>query len=185
MWAGIAGTPISNNTQFEIAISIHDSVYNTDFASSVIPYNPNDPEEQSAAIEKHVLDLVRKFSTEHMCKFLGAGVTVSLLREVRLQTLCLKFAPGSASGLPLQPRRVFYARRVCPCAAHWFCGAKTGKDQARLLPRSFLEELLCVPDSFTGFYEAPPRSACAINGKTRLILLSAPTSELTSLAESQ
>ena len=185
MWAGIAGAVINNGTTFEVAISIHDSVYNTDFASTTIPYSTNNPETQASEIEKHVLDVLRKFSTEHMCKFLGAGVTVSLLREVRLQTLCLQFAPGSASGLPLQPRRVFYARRVCPCAAHWFCGAKTGKDQARLLPRSFLEELLCVPDSFTGFYEAPPRSACAINGKTRLVLLSSPTSELASLAESQ
>ena len=83
MWAGIAGAVVNNNSSFEIAISIHDSVYNTDFASSIIPYNPNDPEEQAANIEKHVLDVLRKFSTEHMCKFLGAGVTVALLREVR------------------------------------------------------------------------------------------------------
>ncbi|KAI0747669.1 trehalose synthase [Daedaleopsis nitida] len=82
MWAGIAGTAINNNTGYEVAISIHDSVYNTDFASSTIPYNPNDPDAQAVAIEKHILDLLRKFSTEHMCKFLGAGVTVSLLREV-------------------------------------------------------------------------------------------------------
>ncbi|KAI0328121.1 trehalose synthase [Cubamyces sp. BRFM 1775] len=81
MWAGIAGSIINNNTAFELAISIHDSVYNTDFASSVISYNANAPEDQAANIEKHVLDSLRKFSTEHMCKFLGAGVTVSLLRE--------------------------------------------------------------------------------------------------------
>lgn len=83
MWAGIAGTIINNNTAFEVAMSIHDSVYNTDFASSVVPYDPNDPVKQAAAIEKHVLDTLRKFSTEHLCKFLGAGVTLSLLREVR------------------------------------------------------------------------------------------------------
>ena len=83
MWAGIAGTVINNNTSYEVAISIHDSVYNTDFASSTIPYNPNDPEVQSAAIEAHVLQTLRSFSSEHLCKFLGAGVTLSLLREVR------------------------------------------------------------------------------------------------------
>ncbi len=83
MWAGIAGAVVNNNTSFEIAISVHDSVYNTDFASSIIPYDPKDPDEQAAAIEKHTLDVLRKFSSEHMCKFLGAGVTVSLLREVR------------------------------------------------------------------------------------------------------
>ncbi|KAI0648237.1 trehalose synthase [Trametes meyenii] len=81
MWAGIAGSVINNNTALELAISIHDSVYNTDFASSVVPYNPNAPDDQAANVEKHVLDVLRKFATEHMCKFLGAGVTVSLLRE--------------------------------------------------------------------------------------------------------
>ncbi|KZT11205.1 glycosyltransferase family 4 protein [Laetiporus sulphureus 93-53] len=81
MWAGIAGTIINDNTAFEVAISIHDSVYCTDFASSVVPYDATDPEKQSVAIEKHVLDTLRKFSNEHLCKFLGAGVTLSLLRE--------------------------------------------------------------------------------------------------------
>ncbi|PIL30497.1 hypothetical protein GSI_07197 [Ganoderma sinense ZZ0214-1] len=81
MWAGIAGAVVNNNTGFEIAISVHDSVYNTDFASSIIPYDAKDPEEQATAIEKHTLEALRKFSSEHMCKFLGAGVTVSLLRE--------------------------------------------------------------------------------------------------------
>ena len=84
MWAGIAGTVVNNNTGYELAISIHDSVYNTDFASMAIPYTANNPEAQAVEIEKHVIEGLRKFSTEHMCKFLGAGVTVSLLREVRL-----------------------------------------------------------------------------------------------------
>ncbi|KZT74138.1 glycosyltransferase family 4 protein [Daedalea quercina L-15889] len=81
MWAGIAGAVINNNTQFEIAMSIHDSVYCTDFESSVVPYDPTDPEKQATAIERHVLETLRKFSTEHLCKFLGAGVTLILLRE--------------------------------------------------------------------------------------------------------
>ncbi|CCM06026.1 uncharacterized protein FIBRA_08271 [Fibroporia radiculosa] len=81
MWAGIAGAVINNNTEFEVAISIHDSVYCTDFASSVVPYDVNNPEKQASVVEKHVLDAIRRFSTEHVCKFLGAGVTLSLLRE--------------------------------------------------------------------------------------------------------
>jgi hypothetical protein len=83
MWAGIAGNPIHNNTQIEIAISVHDSVYSTDFASATIPYYPNQPEKNAQTILSHVLDALRKFSTEHLCKFLGAGVTLSLLRDVR------------------------------------------------------------------------------------------------------
>ena len=97
MWAGIAGAVVNNNTGYELAISIHDSVYNTDFASSVIPYTANNPEAQASQIEKHVIDVLRKFCTEHMCKFLGAGVTVSLLREVRL--LLNKVCSENASGV--------------------------------------------------------------------------------------
>ena len=82
MWAGIAGNPVNNSSLFEIAISIHDSVYNTDFASATIPYAPGQPEKNAHAIQAHVSDTLRKFSTEHLCKFLGAGVTLSLLREV-------------------------------------------------------------------------------------------------------
>ena len=84
MWAGIAGSVINNNTSYELAISIHDSVYNTDFNSTLLPYTPNDSEKQSNTIEKHVISSIRKFQEEHFCKFLGAGVTLSLLREVRL-----------------------------------------------------------------------------------------------------
>ncbi|KXN93389.1 Trehalose phosphorylase [Leucoagaricus sp. SymC.cos] len=80
MWAGIAGAVIENK-KFEIAISIHDSVYSTDFASAQIDYEPNAPEKNSKNIEAFVLEMLRKFSVEHLCKFLGAGVTLTLLRE--------------------------------------------------------------------------------------------------------
>ncbi|KAI0703496.1 hypothetical protein BC835DRAFT_1030642 [Cytidiella melzeri] len=81
MWAGIAGTVVNNGTSFEVAISVHDSVYNTDFASALVPYDATEPDAQSEAIEQHVISTIRKFSTEHLCKFLGAGVTLSLLKE--------------------------------------------------------------------------------------------------------
>ena len=119
MWAGIAGAVVNNNTSYELAISIHDSVYNTDFASSVIPYTPNNPESQASEIEKHILDLLRKFSTEHMCKFLGAGVTVSLLREVRLRKLFLGIPSGRSSALGPAPHSMGVIERRFPrrCAA--------------------------------------------------------------------
>ena len=82
MWAGIAGAVVNNGTSFEVAISVHDSIYNTDFASALIPYDVSEPDSQAANIEKHVISTLRKFSSEHLCKFLGAGVTLSLLREV-------------------------------------------------------------------------------------------------------
>ncbi|KLO18796.1 trehalose phosphorylase [Schizopora paradoxa] len=78
MWVGIAGQPIQGEDAFEVAISIHDSVYNTDYASWKIPYKKGS---DGSAVENHVIDMIKKFSQEHMCKFLGAGVTLSLLKE--------------------------------------------------------------------------------------------------------
>lgn len=83
MWGAIAGAVINNNTQIEIAISVHDSVYNTDFASVVIPYSPNSPDKNAREIENKVLGILREFSLSHLCKFLGVGVTLTLLKEVR------------------------------------------------------------------------------------------------------
>ena len=82
MWAGIAGAVVNNNRGYEISISIHDSVYNTDFNSNLLAYDPRDSEKQANDIDNHVVEALRKFSTEHLCKLLGAGVTVALLRDV-------------------------------------------------------------------------------------------------------
>ena len=82
MWAGIAGASVNSGSGYEIAISIHDSVYNTDFASETITIYPNDSEKTSSAIEEHIVASLREFSSDHLCKFLGAGVTMTLLSEV-------------------------------------------------------------------------------------------------------
>lgn len=81
MWAGISGAVVNGGQSFEIAISIHDSVYNTDFASAIVPYTPSDPAKSASEIANHVLQTVKNFSQEHLCKFLGAGVTLGLLKE--------------------------------------------------------------------------------------------------------
>lgn len=81
MWAGIAGAIINGGTAIEIALSIHDSVYSTDFAADSIPYYRNDLEKSAIEIEKHVVQTLKKFSQEHLCKFLGAGVALALLKE--------------------------------------------------------------------------------------------------------
>jgi hypothetical protein len=82
MWAGIAGAFVNGGTAIEIALSIHDSVYSTDFAADSIPYHRNDPEKNAIEIEKPVVQTLKKFSHEHLCKFLGAGVALALLKEV-------------------------------------------------------------------------------------------------------
>ena len=82
MWAGIAGAIVNGGSAIEIALSVHDSVYSTDFASDCIPFYRNDIEKSAMEIEKHVVQTLKKFSKEHLCKFLGAGVALALLREV-------------------------------------------------------------------------------------------------------
>lgn len=89
MWAGIAGAVVENNRKFEVAVSIHDSVYSTDFSSAQIDYDPRTPDKNAKNIELFVLEMLRKFSIEHLCKFLGAGVTLTLLREVGLGFIIL------------------------------------------------------------------------------------------------
>jgi len=81
MWAGISGAVVNNNTEFEISISIHDSVYSTDFASMCVPWSANNLEKTAKEIEQYVMQALRKFSIDHLCKFLGAGITLSLLKE--------------------------------------------------------------------------------------------------------
>ncbi|TFY73934.1 hypothetical protein EWM64_g10078, partial [Hericium alpestre] len=73
MWVGIGGTVVNNNESYEVAVSVHDSVYNTDFSSVILPYQPNDPQKQAQDIEEHIIKTMRGFSQEHACKFLGAG----------------------------------------------------------------------------------------------------------------
>lgn len=90
MWGAIACAVINSNTQYEIAVSVHDSVYNTDFASMVIPYNPNNAEKNAKEIETAVLQTLRKFSIEHLCKFLGVGITLSLLKEVCIIEIAIR-----------------------------------------------------------------------------------------------
>src|SRR6266545_7644783 len=90
MWGAVAGTVINNNTQYELAVSVHDSVYNTDFASMILPYNPNNPDKNAKEIEQSVLQTFRKFSIEHLCKFLGVGITLSLLKEVGIAQIAIK-----------------------------------------------------------------------------------------------
>jgi alpha,alpha-trehalose phosphorylase (configuration-retaining) len=85
MWAGIAGAVVNGGSSIDIALSVHDAVYNTDFALHCIPYNRDDPEKSAIEIELHVIQTLMKFSQEHLCKFLGAGVTLALLKEVCIQ----------------------------------------------------------------------------------------------------
>ncbi|EIN08084.1 trehalose synthase [Punctularia strigosozonata HHB-11173 SS5] len=81
MWAGIAGMLTDGSTGIELALSIHDGIYTTDFQTALLPYDKKNPDAQSEAIEELIIDTLRRFSKDHMCKFIGAGITMALLKE--------------------------------------------------------------------------------------------------------
>ncbi|KAJ7632483.1 trehalose phosphorylase [Roridomyces roridus] len=76
MWVGIAGNAV-DTSKFEIAFAVHDSVYATDYMSSTISLTKN----RASDIEAFIVETIRNFSQQHLCKFLGAGVTLGLLKE--------------------------------------------------------------------------------------------------------
>ncbi|KIK33621.1 hypothetical protein CY34DRAFT_789913 [Suillus luteus UH-Slu-Lm8-n1] len=78
MWAGIAGALVNGGQGFDIAIFIHDSIYNTDFASAVMPYTSNNPTKSASDIANHILQTFKKFYQEHLFKFLGASSLLSV-----------------------------------------------------------------------------------------------------------
>ncbi|KIJ34612.1 glycosyltransferase family 4 protein [Sphaerobolus stellatus SS14] len=81
MWAGIAAQARENNT-IEVAISIHDGTYSTDYAASTLDLEEGKLELNASVISDHIIESLKAFSHEHVCKFIGAGVTVGLLKEV-------------------------------------------------------------------------------------------------------
>ncbi|KAF7304663.1 Trehalose phosphorylase [Mycena kentingensis (nom. inval.)] len=76
MWIGIAGS-VDEGNKLSICLEIHDSVYASDYASAEVALSKN----RAVDIENFVIKTIREFSTEHLCKFLGAGITTSLLKE--------------------------------------------------------------------------------------------------------
>src|SRR5438067_13801369 len=74
MYAGIA--VIFVNDIAEVGLSIHDGTYSIDFSVENFPIPPDAKEEDMASvIEKYVIDQLNKFSSEHLVKFVGAGLT--------------------------------------------------------------------------------------------------------------
>lgn len=81
MWAGIAAQMRDTGT-IEVAISIHDGTYSTDYAATALELEDGNLENNAAAISEHVINNLKAFSHEHVCKFIGAGITLHLLKEV-------------------------------------------------------------------------------------------------------
>ena len=81
MWAGIAAQ-VKGTSSLEVAISIHDGTYSTDYAATALDFEENQMESNATTIENHIIQTLRIFSNEHVCKFMGAGVTLALLDNV-------------------------------------------------------------------------------------------------------
>lgn len=84
MYIGIAGNPSPDNASIEIGLSIHDSVYSTDFSVKRIHFADSKihPEE----VADFIVKAITEYSTEHLMKFVGAGVTEKLYELA--PTLC-------------------------------------------------------------------------------------------------
>ncbi|GJJ12018.1 hypothetical protein Clacol_006256 [Clathrus columnatus] len=80
MWAGIAAQTKESGV-VEVAVSIHDGTYSTDYAATILPFEEGNLEKNANVISDHIIETIKSFSQEHVCKFIGAGVTLSLLKE--------------------------------------------------------------------------------------------------------
>ena len=81
MWGGVASAVTPNG--IDIGVSVSDATYSVDYASHVVP-KASTPQAQAKAIEEHVISVLKNFSHEHMCKFLGVGVTVPLVSQSKM-----------------------------------------------------------------------------------------------------
>jgi alpha,alpha-trehalose phosphorylase (configuration-retaining) len=81
MWAGIAAQT-KGTDNLEVAISIHDGTYSTDYAATALYLEESQTERNATIIENHIIQTLRVFSKEHVCKFIGAGVTLALFNDV-------------------------------------------------------------------------------------------------------
>ena len=62
-----------------MGIAIHDGTYNTDFSVHHIRLSSSSSDQHQAnAIEQYVFSSLEKFRHEHLCKILGAGLSVDL-----------------------------------------------------------------------------------------------------------
>ncbi|KAK5090433.1 hypothetical protein LTR05_000605 [Lithohypha guttulata] len=78
LWAGLAIFK-KNNKEVSVGIAIHDGTYSVDFAVHQVSVVEGDNvDEHSGTIENHVIESLATYRKEHVCKLLGAGVTVEL-----------------------------------------------------------------------------------------------------------
>jgi len=77
MYVGIAGNVLPDGSGIELGLSIHDSYYSVDFSIKELKFT--ETPEHSIQIENHLIRQLIDFSTEHLVKFVGAGVTEKLV----------------------------------------------------------------------------------------------------------
>jgi len=76
MYVGIAVNPLPDGS-CEIGLSTHDGSYSTDFSVKKLKFK--ETPEHSIQIENHIVRTLIDFSTEHLFKFVGAGITEKLV----------------------------------------------------------------------------------------------------------
>jgi alpha,alpha-trehalose phosphorylase (configuration-retaining) len=70
---GLSSRLLENEPAIEVGLAMHDTNYSVDFCVHKVSV-PLDPVERADVLTKHILHQIRRFSEEHRCKFIGAGV---------------------------------------------------------------------------------------------------------------
>ncbi|KAK5207480.1 hypothetical protein LTR72_002016 [Exophiala xenobiotica] len=105
-WVGIA-IQAESTTSFNAGIAVHDGTYSVDFCIHRISMKEDNPENGTDWIADHFITELHQYRKDHLCKLLGAGVTLDLHRKA--PTLCarlwaeLDIVPIVLESTPLLP----------------------------------------------------------------------------------
>lgn len=82
VWLGLA-LKESKHGIVEIGFVCHDATYSVDFAvhelyARTVENSPDDADNAADAVADHIVSTLREYETEHMCKFIGAGIAPNL-----------------------------------------------------------------------------------------------------------
>ncbi len=112
-WAGIA-IQEESSTSLKVGMAIHDGTYSVDFAIHRISMEDK-PDNGTDWVADHLITELHQYRKDHLCKLLGAGVTLDL--HTKAPTLCsrlwaeLDIVPIVLESTPLLPLKQAHTTR--------------------------------------------------------------------------
>ncbi|MCJ1396938.1 hypothetical protein MMC11_000130 [Xylographa trunciseda] len=80
MFVGISAIVCSD--RIEVGLSANDATSSLDFTVRHLKELPETAEGRSKLVADFIIEIMQKFQHEHVCKFLGAGITEALFKEI-------------------------------------------------------------------------------------------------------